>query len=52
VKYHLICAHPFGKYAKGQKITDPDEVSKLMDDRDHQFVRVNAPVEPLAPGKT
>jgi hypothetical protein len=55
VTYHLICVHPFGVYAKGQKITDPDEVAKLMDDRDHHFVRVLAPpaVEPPpAPAKT
>lgn len=47
--YHLICVHPFGVYAKGQKITDPDEVAKLMDDRDHHFVRVLVPQPPVEP---
>ena len=42
MNYHLICVHPFGKYVKGQKITDPDEVIRLMQDRDHHFVRVAA----------
>ena len=42
MQYHLICVHPFGKYVKGQKVTDPDEVAKLMKDRDHHFVRVPA----------
>lgn len=43
MKYHLVCVHPFGKYTKGQRITDPDEVEKLMQDRDHHFVRIPAP---------
>jgi hypothetical protein len=48
--YHLICVHPFGVYAKGQKITDADEVAKLMTDRDNHFVRVTAPDDqPAAP---
>ena len=42
MNYHLICIHPFGKYVKGQKITDPNEVAALMKDRDHHFVRVAA----------
>lgn len=42
MNYHLICVHPFGKYVKGQKVTDAAEVSKLLADREHHFVRVNA----------
>lgn len=41
--FHLICVHPFGSYQKGQRIEDPDEVARLSDDREHHFVRVNAP---------
>lgn len=41
--FHLVCVHPFDKYTKGQMITDPDEVDKLMPDRDHHFVRIAIP---------
>lgn len=43
--FHLVCVHPFGKYTKGQKITDADEVARLMRDRGRHFVRVPAPTE-------
>lgn len=46
--YHLVCVHPFGVYAKGQLITDEAEVDSLMDDRDHHFVRITAPDQPVA----
>lgn len=42
MNFYLVCVHPFGKYTKGQMITDPDEVKSLMADRDHHFVRVAA----------
>jgi hypothetical protein len=42
MKFHLICVHAFGKYVKGQKITDPDEVEALLADREHHFVRIAA----------
>ncbi|WP_024517069.1 hypothetical protein [Bradyrhizobium sp. Tv2a-2] len=45
MSFHLTCIHEFGKYTKGQRITDPDEVRMLMKDRDHHFVRTNAPKE-------
>ena len=38
--FHLICVHPFGKYTKGQRITDPAEIAVLLTDREHHFVRV------------
>ena len=45
--YHLICVQPFGKYVKGQMITDAEEVETLLPDREHHFVRITAPsVEP------
>lgn len=40
--FHLICVHPFHGYARGVRVTDPDEVARLMKDRDHHFVRVSA----------
>jgi hypothetical protein len=46
--YHLVCVHPFGKYDRGQMITDPIEVEVLLEDREHNFVRVAAPNEPEA----
>lgn len=44
--FHLVCIHPFGKYERGQVVTDQEEVKALMADRDHQFVRRNVPDEP------
>lgn len=41
--FNLVCVHPFGNYTKGQIITDPDEVARLMKVRDHHFVRIPAP---------
>jgi hypothetical protein len=38
--YHLVCVHPFGKYVKGQVITDDAEVAKLLEDRENHFNRV------------
>ena len=49
MQYHLICVHEFGKYAKGQMITDPLEVEVLLEDREHNFVRIDAPDAPDAP---
>lgn len=45
--FKLVCTLPFHGYVKGQEVTDPVEVAKLMDDREHHFVRVN--YEPPAP---
>ena len=42
MNFHLICVHPFGKYTKGQKITDPAEIEKLLLDKEHHFVRIAA----------
>jgi hypothetical protein len=51
--YHLVCVHPFGKYQKGQVVTDPDEVAELLDDREHHFVRIAAPAPaPVPPAAT
>ena len=42
MQYNLLCVHPFGKYTKGQIVTDPTEVAKLLTDREHHFVRIAA----------
>lgn len=47
--FNLMCVHPFGNYAKGQMITDPDEVAKLQEDREHHFVRIARSEPELAP---
>jgi hypothetical protein len=49
MNYHLVCTQPFGNYAKGQLITDEAEVLKLLDDREHHFVRIPVPVEAEQP---
>lgn len=41
--FYLICVHEFGKYAKGQTITDPAEIAPLLEDREHHFVKVAKP---------
>lgn len=38
--YELICVHPFGNIKKGDHITDPEEVSKHSEDREHHFIRI------------
>lgn len=42
----LVTTLPFHGYAKGQEITDPEEVARLQEDREHHFVRVFVPDEP------
>lgn len=44
----LVCVHPFHYdaqhfYAVGQEVTDPEEMAKLSEDREHHFVRVSVP---------
>jgi hypothetical protein len=41
--YHYVCVHPFGKYVKGQMITDEEEAAKVLDDHEHRFVRIAVP---------
>lgn len=43
MSYHLIVVHPFGKYTKGQHITDENEIAKLSSENEHNCVRINAP---------
>lgn len=38
--FHLLCVHPWAGYEKGQKVTEPSEIARLLNDREHHFVRV------------
>jgi hypothetical protein len=42
--FHLVCVHPWGPYKRGHRVTDPQEVDRLQQQRDKHFVRVPAPV--------
>jgi hypothetical protein len=44
-KLSLICIHPFGRFIKGQRVTDKVEVKRLMKDRGHCFVQVRTIVK-------
>ena len=44
--YHLICVHPFHGYTKGQMITEQDEVTRLLADRENHFAKIMAPPVP------
>ena len=39
--FKLVCTQPFHGFEKGQEVTDPAEVERLLEDREHHFVRVN-----------
>ena len=41
---HLIVRQPFGDYARGDRITEPDEVARLSGECGEHVVRVGAPV--------
>lgn len=47
MKVHMICVHPFAQYTKGQLITDQELIKKLREHRDHYFVKVAAPADPV-----
>ena len=43
MSYELVCVHPFGKYVKGQHVTDQAEIEKLLaEDRGRHFVKIPA----------
>lgn len=46
MRYHLLCIHPFHGYLKGQIVTDQEEVSRLLLERDAHFAKYPAPAEP------
>lgn len=39
---HLVVSQPFGDYAKGDRITDPAAVQKLLLEHPHRVVKINA----------
>ena len=45
---HLIVRHPFGSYGRGDRITDPEEVTRVAQDYSAHVVPVSAP-EPDPP---
>ncbi len=45
MNYDLVCVHPFGDYTKGQRVSNRDEVAKLLAEREENFVRVAVPKE-------
>lgn len=47
--FHLICTEPFKQYRKGDIVTDPAEVAKHINDREHHFIRIAAPDENVPP---
>lgn len=39
--FHLVCVHPIGnQYKRGCRITDPAEISQLMQRHEKRFVKV------------
>ncbi|WP_188080155.1 hypothetical protein [Neorhizobium sp. P12A] len=47
----LIVTAPFGKYAKGEQITDAAEIETVLEVNPNEVVTVNLPDEPQKPGK-
>lgn len=48
--FHLIVTSPFGDHAVGTRITEPDEVAKVLDSENfHHVVKVAAPPHEEAP---
>jgi hypothetical protein len=39
----LIVTAPFGKYAKGEQITDADAIAEVLEEHSSQVVAVNLP---------
>lgn len=44
---HLVVVQPFASYAKGDRITDAETVTKLLVDHHHRVMKIN--VEDPAP---
>jgi hypothetical protein len=44
--YKYVVTQPFHGYVKGQEITDPDEIAKVLADHDFRVVRVFVPDQP------
>jgi hypothetical protein len=46
--YKYIVTQPFHGYEKGQEITDPAEIARVLTDHDSRVVRVVTPDNPPA----
>ena len=44
--YKLVCIVPLHGYQRGQAVTDPATVERLLDSHDHHFVKVFTADEP------
>jgi hypothetical protein len=50
MSYHLIVVHPFGIYARGDRITDEAEMQRVLASHNHPSVnKIAAPDAPPAP---
>lgn len=39
--FHLVCVHPIGTtYQRGQRVTDPQEIARLLEKHDKRFVKI------------
>jgi hypothetical protein len=47
--FKYVVTQPFHGYEKGQEITDPEEIAKVLADHDFRVVRVFVPDEPPPP---
>ncbi len=43
-EHHLVVRHPFGDYARGDVITDPDTVEKLKAESADHVLKITPPV--------
>jgi len=44
--FKYVVTQPFHGYEKGQEITDPEEIAKVLADHDFRVVRVYVPDKP------
>jgi hypothetical protein len=47
--YKYVVTQPFHGYEKGQEITDPEEIAKVLADHEQRVVRVHVPDQTDAP---
>jgi len=47
----LVVTQPFADYAKGDRITDPATVQRLLDEHHTRVVKVADPDAPAKPGE-
>lgn len=43
MEFHLIVREPFGGYAKGEKITDPEKITEILSgENEHHVIKIVA----------